>query len=314
MTDLLVMPKKTLPYHHEKLIAETKCHGGKNYLTRRIWALAPKKVDWFIDVYGGSGSMTYNAPHCGYQSFNDKNYFRVLTKRAIKFHPAEMVRSLQSIAYNETAFLNHKRLNEEDIAGLERYMPLREEIDVAVSYIVRNRMSRGGLGESFAWSDRLRGGQPGDLNAWMTMIERIPTLSRRLQNVDIRQQDALFLIEGMGKAVTPKGTTIFLYLDPPYPHLTRTTSCQEYGEDEMTLAQHEEMLDTVLAIPHVHFAISSYNNELYERKLKDWSRVEFSMPNHSGQTKSKERRFEILWTNYQCERNETHQTNDQGNT
>jgi hypothetical protein len=42
-------------------------------------------------------------------------------------------------------------------------------------------------------------------------------------------------------------------------------------------------------------AISGYANPLYDSVLRDWERVEFSMPNHSGQTRVKQRRVEVLW-------------------
>jgi hypothetical protein len=50
-------------------------------------------------------------------------------------------------------------------------------LEAAVRFLVRNRFRRGELGKDFAWSDRLRGGQPGDRNAWETIKEELPRLA-----------------------------------------------------------------------------------------------------------------------------------------
>jgi DNA adenine methylase len=44
-------------------------------------------------------------------------------------------------------------------------------------------------------------------------------------------------------------------------------------------------------------AVSGYAHPLYDRALEAWERIEFDMPNHAGQGRSKQRRVEILWLN-----------------
>lgn len=43
--------------------------------------------------------------------------------------------------------------------------------------------------------------------------------------------------------------------------------------------------------------ISGYRSEMYDDLLPEtrWERVEFDMPNHSGQGEKKQRRVECLW-------------------
>ena len=50
----------------------------------------------------------------------------------------------------------------------KRSEPGDDAVQQAFRFLFRNRFSRGGLGRDYAWSDRPRGGQPGDLNAWDT--------------------------------------------------------------------------------------------------------------------------------------------------
>src|SRR5262249_22553941 len=149
-----------------------------------------------------------------------------------------------------------------------------DELDAAVRFLVRNRFSRGGLGRDFAWSVRLRGGRPGDLNAWETLKAELPRIARRLSRVDIRCEDAVEVIGEMD------GPGMLFYLDPPYHHATRTVRGaydHEMGDDG-----HRRLLEAALGCRGA-VAISGYANPLYDRMLRGWGRVEFDMPNHAGQ-------------------------------
>jgi hypothetical protein len=54
--------------------------------------------------------------------------------------------------------------NAETFEWSKRSEPGDDAVQLAFRFLLRNRFSRGGLGRDFAWSDRPRGGQPGDLN------------------------------------------------------------------------------------------------------------------------------------------------------
>lgn len=303
---------KILPYFPIKLISETKIHGGKHYTCRRILSLAPQEFvyepgKWgYGDLYLGAGSMTYNAPAgLRRQACSETNWFRYITKLVIRDYAKELLKSLSDKSYTEGTFEAAKGEDEIDQAALKasclRTNNKDAQIRAATNYIIRNRMSRGGLGKSFAWSDRLRGGQPGDQNAWQTMFARLPDLSRRLKDVDICNIQALQLLKIIVDISRQTAKPWFTYLDPPYPKTTRSTKAVEYGDDEMTIEQHKEMLNAVTALPrfgHIHVAISSYHNPLYDEMLKNWRIKEIDMPNHSSQSATKERRTEVLYMNY----------------
>lgn len=68
----------------------------------------------------------------------------------------------------------------------------------AVGTLVRRRMSRGG-GRSLAWSERLRGGRPGDRNAWETFqAGHLPRVVARLRGVASRRAPAVDVIREFG--------------------------------------------------------------------------------------------------------------------
>jgi DNA adenine methylase len=105
-----------------------------------------------------------------------------------------------------------------------------DAMDGAVRFVVRRRMSRGGLESHFAWSERLRGGRPGDLNAWETIKVESPRVADRLRGVERCQAPAVEVIREHDSPGT------FHYCDPPYLHETRTArGAYRY---EMTTAKH----------------------------------------------------------------------------
>lgn len=156
--------------------------------------------------------------------------------------------------------------------------------------MVRNRFSRGGLGKTFAWSERLRGGQPGDVNAWETIKAELPAIADRVRNAEFHHASAFDLIPAHDSPDT------LFYCDPPYAHETRTA--KDAYAHEMTFTDHARLLDLLKSLEGT-VILSGYRCPLYEVSLDKaaWHRLEIEMPNHSGQGKSKQRRIECLWSN-----------------
>lgn len=262
-----------MKYWPKKLISEGKIHGGKHYLCRRIFQHAPIRWGSFMDGMLGAGSMTYNCPPGKIQSACETNYDRWNVKCVIKDRVQELSRILSTMEYSENTFEFCKNKRGSSAVGVE----------AAVLYIVVNRMSRGGLGKDFAWSDRLRGGQPGDLNAWTTMLKRLPELSERLQGVLFHHQSYML------------GVSDFTYLDPPYHPDCRSGGGGEYLEDEWTHEDHVQLVGSVRESKKC-IAISHYPHALYDSL--GWRVRDFFLPNHSGQGVTKQLRCERLYMNY----------------
>lgn len=88
------------------------------------------------------------------------------------------------------------------------------------------------------------------------------------------------------------GPDTLIYADPPYLHETRTA--KDAYDHEMTAAQHAELLD-VLDACRGAVVLSGYMSDLYRTRLGGWTLHEFSMPNHAGQGRAKQRRVECVW-------------------
>src|SRR3954447_12108668 len=160
-----------------KLRSPLKWHGGKSYLARRIIALMPE-ARAFAEHYAGGMSVGLNLGPVPWQLANDLDPELMHFWRSLQIRTGcEFLDAIRDQPYSEAAF--------------RRAIDYRRRPGDALAFLVRNRMSRGGLGRSFAWSERTRGGRPGDLNAWETFKAALPAIVARLAPIRLTCRDAL---------------------------------------------------------------------------------------------------------------------------
>jgi DNA adenine methylase len=260
-----------------------KYHGGKGRFAKKIVALFPVH-DTYVEPFAGALNVLLNKPRTSREIVGDLdgdliNFYRVLRDR-----PDELVGRVNRLEYREDVF---------DWARVP--IGSTDPVDGAVRRLVRQQFSRGSLGKGFAWSDRPRGGRPGDLNAWeKRKTENIlPRISARLRGVELHHGDAVDLIERFD------GPETLFYLDPPYVQAARTT--RDAYQHEMSDEDHIRLLDVIVSLRGM-VVLSGYHNPLYDHALRFWERHEFERPNDSGQTKVKSRRVEVLWMSPGCDR------------
>jgi DNA adenine methylase len=100
-----------------------------------------------------------------------------------------------------------------------------------------------------------------------------------------------------GDSQVSDGSDTLFYLDPPYVYQTRTA--RDAYQYEMDDQQHARLIEAIFSC-RGKVVISGYANKLYDHALRGWERHEIDMPNHSSQSKCKQRRIEILWLNPAC--------------
>jgi DNA adenine methylase len=269
----------------DRLRPPVKTHGGKAYLARKIVALFPDGQKWYAEPFAGGLSVLLACPPFQGELANDYNPRVAAMWEVLRDYYEELMGRLMTTAYTEAAFERSRDF------CLDHHH-LETKLDLAFHWIVRSRMSRGGLGASFAWSDRERGGNPGDLNAWLTFLWAIPAISERVRagKLKVTNRKAHELIADCD------GVNTLLYCDPPYMPDTRT-SRKAYGPFEMTVEDHLELL-AALRRCQGKVVLSGYDNPLYRAALAGWRVARFDVPNHSGQGATKERRTECCWMNY----------------
>jgi DNA adenine methylase len=257
-----------------------KIHGGKRYLaTWIIEHLPPGFEDMtYLEPFCGAASVLLNKPLSKEEVINDLDAGMIHIHRALRDECTELLRRLKKIPYTAESF-------QKALSGAAS----QDSLDLAINEFVLRRMSRGGLKKAFAWSDRQRGGRPGDENAWLTMLELLPDLAKRLSGVIILNKHAFEVI----KAFNDPNTV--LYCDPPYLHEARR-STQAY-EIEMTSEEHMQLAD-VLNTFTGKVILSGYPSALYNRLYKHWRVEKKKIVNHASQQKTKAVKTEVLWMNY----------------
>jgi len=177
-----------------------KIHGGKFYLSEFVVDHFPEnyeKLD-YLEPFLGAGSVFLNKKD-GEKSqvINDLHRKIFLIFTALRDEPKEFIKRIKKVEYEKGVF-------EKELARTE----FKDYMDEAVNEYILRRMSRDGLKKDFAWSDRKRGGKPGDVNAWETIIEVLPTISKKLQNVTLFNKPAIQVISAFDNPNT------LCYCDP----------------------------------------------------------------------------------------------------
>jgi DNA adenine methylase len=234
----------------------------------------------YTEPFAGGLNILLNKLRAPIEIANDLNADLVNFWRVVRDRGDELLHWLKELPYTEDVFQQAKKIM--------RSPDWADDVDRAVSFMVWNRFSRGGFGRDFAWSERLRGGQPGDLNAWETIKTELPRVAERLRGVEIRCAPAIKIIQ------EHDGPDALHYCDPTHLHSTRTA--RDVYRFEMTEGDHAELLDVLMGCRGT-VVLSGYRSPLYDARLAGWRRIVFDMPNHAGQGKTKQRREEVIWIN-----------------
>jgi DNA adenine methylase len=258
-----------------------KWPGGKSYLARRIIARLPDHRV-YVEPFCGGMNVLLNKDPAQIEIAGDRHTGLMNVYMLLRDRPEELFAEIDALSYDLETF-----------NWACEPAPSDDDLQRAVRFLVKHRFSRCGLGKDFAWSDRLRGGNPNDMNAWLTFKRDVFwRVAARLSNVKLRCQKAVEVIREFD------GPDTLFYLDPPYPRETRTS--HNLYQHEMSQADHVELIELIVRC-RGKLVISSYANDLYDRALRDWDRLEIEMPNHAGQTEVKQRRVEIVWFNPSCQ-------------
>jgi DNA adenine methylase len=280
-----------------KLQQPLKWHGGKSYLASWIHSLAPPHVSVDPDTGythrniafgGGLGEFWNWQPVEGVsEAANDLNrelfaFYAVLRGR--KSFP-QFMRMVEATPFGDRSFQHAEWFSKVDGSS--------SMLDRAYYFFVRYRMSRQGLGTCPATpTTRTRRGMNENVSAWLSAVDGLPECHERLRRVEVCNQPATKFIQQRDH------TRALFYCDPPYEHSTRS-STGEYGEHEMSEADHDELLYTLNNIKG-RFMLSGYHCPRYDRwaKRHNYNCHERLIANSASSRPTKETRVECIWTNY----------------
>lgn len=254
-----------------------KYHGGKYPIAGWIVSLMPEH-EVYVEPFLGGGSVFLSAPGricCLY----DADPGLISMWCVLRSWPRDVSRILRFVSYGEALWRDACRRADHI-----------DPIVAAAARIIRSRWSRGGMGRTFGRSTRRRGGQDEYVNSWETFVrDDLPAICERAG-------DAVFDCKSFRESIPrhdDPGT--LLYCDPPYHPDTRTA--KDAYDHEMSDADHRDLLD-ILVASRSKVMLSGYRYPPYDDALRDWNRVDKSVPNHAGQGRTKQRRVESIWRNF----------------
>jgi DNA adenine methylase len=258
-----------------------KWHGGKYYLAPKIVALMPRHTHYVEPYAGGLSVLLAKNPEGVSEVVNDLNgqltdFWRVLQEEE-SF--GRFKRILEAVPFSEVEWRDAKQRAHDDPVGK------------AVRFFIHCRQSLAGRMDRFAplSRTRTRRGMNEQASAWLNAVAGLTAVHARLKRVAILNRDALAVIREQDGADT------LFYLDPPYLGETRTS--EEVYAHEMDAEQHSKLLDTICGCKG-RVLVSGYPSEMYDHRLRQWTRHEFAIPNQAAGGKQKRRMTEVVWRNF----------------
>ena len=127
------------------------------------------------------------------------------------------------------------------------------------------------------------------VSKYLSAIDGLADVADRLRTVLIESRPAIEMLAQYD------GDDSFFYLDPPYVPETRHGKKAATYAYEMSVEDHETLLDAILTLQGKAM-LSGYANPLYDNKLKTWRRAELKTKAHMAN--SGQERVEVIWFNY----------------
>lgn len=244
------------------------------------WRLAPWIIGYFpehetyVEPYCGSAACFFAKDPAGHEILNDKfgsivNLFKVLREQG-----EELIRLIDLTPWARDEYLECER----------QFSGTGDALEDARRFLVRCWQAHGTRYNKPQHTWRNIGpennGQTTQL--WRKLPARLYAAVDRLKMAEIDNRPAVEVIRRYNKP------DCLIYADPPYVKSTRNG---DYYEDEMTDAEHTELLQ-VLRKHTGSVILSGYAHPLYDDLLQDWYRVLMPVIAEHGR-----RRTEVLWLN-----------------
>ena len=230
--------------------------GGKTLLAKKIVSLFPSKIDRYIEVFGGGGSVLFygDQPRASLEIYNDANGDLVNLFRCAKYHCGELQREI-------SGYFNAREIFED----IRERMKTRGFTDIqrAAMFYVMVKTSYGADSRTFGCNRK---------NLSADYLEQI---SNRLQKVVIEHKDFENLIQ-----VYDRPNALF-YCDPPY------YKTEHYYDATFSTEDHRRLKQCLNGIKGRF--ILSYNDSEFIRELyRDFKIIAVERPNNLSKGTYKE--------------------------
>jgi len=184
--------------------------GGKRLLRKEISKYVPRKINGYIEPFGGAGWMLlYKDKWADLEVYNDLDNRLTNMFLQVKYHPEELLKELSLMLSSRTLF--YQIISQ----------PGLTEIQKAARFIYIICKSFGSKGEHFGTS------QTRGISSIQNRLDRIKDLNQRLDKVLIENktyQDILRLYDTKDN---------FFYLDPPYTEGCTYDNAKNFNHQEL---------------------------------------------------------------------------------
>jgi len=259
-------------------------HGAKFRLAKWVMSFFPEHHT-YVEPFGGAAGVLLQKDRAYAEVYNDLdgavvNFFRVVRD------PETRARLIEAIVLTPYA------RDEFDLA----WEPTTDLIEEARRLAIRAQMGFGSAGATkgstgFRIDTRREYGTAQHL--WTLYPDAIHIAGERLQSVLIENRPAIEVMR------QHDGTDTLHFVDPPYMLETRVLQAngRGYYKHEMTDEQHAELLDVLLELEGF-VVLSGYSSELYNTKLRDWTKYETKA--RISASRGTGLRTECVWVNPAC--------------
>ena len=274
---LVIIPATTHDINiMSKRLSAFSYYGGKN--SKLDWLLPQLETPHrtYCELFAGSLAVMLNKSRVKHEVVNDLAGEIVSFWTALRDHRDEFINKIMDSPPGEAEF---KR-----IISLP---PTDDVMETGRRFYIR-------ITQAFSGVPTRKHHSFGKALRHNNVRDNLTEVANRLRGVLIENTDACRLMTRVINNHRYEDESVLFYADPPYVAATRQ-DMDIYIHDEFN---HDEFLGAVLDAPDFcKFAISGYDNQLYNSTLADWHRVELEtqlIVRNNGK-----RRTEVLWLNYE---------------
>lgn len=255
-------------------------YGGKIRMAETIVALLPPHKT-YVEPFGGGLAVLFAKPKSEIEIVSDINHSVANFFRVLREQPAELQRRLKLTPYSR---------HEHQLCCDPK--PTRNEIEDARRFFVRVRQSFSGI-EKGTWSLGLDKARANDS---ANIVDRLEKAAQRLRKVQIESRGFKELLPAVKNRADKPNTVI--YADPTY--LPQCRVHPKTYRHEMSISDHNDLLDLLISFKSAKVIISGYRTALYDSRLKGWNRKEIVMSKATSTSTGKTKTYctEVLWMNW----------------
>jgi DNA adenine methylase len=261
-------------------------HGGKWRLASWIIAHFPAHR-CYVEPFGGAASVLLRKERSYAEVYNDLdgevvNLFRVLRDPALAARLGCAI-ALTPFAREEFDLAYRQS---DDAVERARQLVLLSHAGFGTAAM---RATRAGIRQRTGFRGNTTRARTTPAHDWTGMPAVVADVAARMTSVVIEHRPAAHVME------SHDGPETLHYVDPPYPHGTRSDSSRWNYRHEMSDDDHRVLAELLHSLSGM-VVLSGYACALYDRDLfADWARVE--KETHADGARD---RTEVLWLNPAC--------------